>query len=371
MLRQLVLGQFRNYEQAEVAFEPGLNVLLGPNGQGKTNILEAVHYLAFLRSFRTRQIRELIRFGADGFQVHGRFSRGAAGEDRLSVSFGQDRRLFLNRAPLEKASDFINHFFCVAFIPEDIELVKGPAAERRRFLDMLTGQLDRTHLHALHAYNHALKSRNALLRQFRRFDEASLDAYDRLLACHGTAVLLNRRTTVERLAACPGEGARRLVNGALDYGYLPGLPKECPLSDGGSPAAAALEGAYMDMLVRNRPRDMRDGMTGWGPHRDDVEIRLDGRPLAAYGSEGQCRASSLWLRVAATRILQETAPAVGTGLVLLVDDVLGELDGNRRAAFWEQISGATQILFTCTAVPPEAEPVSVRTLRVSAGSIAP
>jgi DNA replication and repair protein RecF len=384
VLRQLTLEQFRNYEHADIAFQPGLTVLLGPNGQGKTNILEAVHYLAFLRSFRTRQIRELIHFGADGFQLQGRLSGGGSGqleEDRLSVSFGRERRLSRNRAPLEKASEFINQFFCVAFIPEDIELIKGPASERRRFLDMLTGQLDRGYLRDLHAYNHALKSRNAILRHFRQFDAASLDAYDRLLARHGTAVILHRRRTTALLAGCPEAASAALVNGRIGYDYQPGLPKpdssaalagRLEVADGGLTDNGVLEAAYFDMLVQNRPRDMREAVTLWGPHRDDLEVRLNGHALSAYGSEGQCRAAALWLRVAAARILRESAPAAaGTGLVLLVDDVLGELDGNRRAAFWDQIRGATQILFTCTALPPETEVVPAQCLHVAAGTVAP
>ena len=318
-LRSLILKQFRNYGHAELEFKPGLTVLLGPNGQGKTNILEAVHYLAFLRSFRTRQIKELIRFGADGFQLQAGLAAAVAesGADRLSVTFGRDRRLFLNGAPMDKGSEFINQFFCVAFIPEDIELVKGPAAERRRWLDMLTGQLDRSHLRDLHAYNHALKSRNAILRQFGKFDAGSLDAYDQLLARHGAAVIQNRRQTVGRLASCALADSAVLVNGTLEYEYLPGLPKSDPSASaddhpaaGGDDAPSAIQGrklqeAYLEMLVQNRSRDLRDGVTVWGPHRDELVIRLSGRLLSAYGSEGQCRASALWLRVASARILRE------------------------------------------------------------------
>ena len=369
-LRRLVLEQFRNYSRAEIAFQPGMTVLLGPNGQGKTNILEAVHYLAFLRSFRTRQIRELVRFGADSFQLQASLDSGfsdRAGEE-LTVNFGRDRRLFRNRAPMEKASEFINQFFCVAFIPEDIELIRGPAAERRRFLDMLASQLDRSYLHDLHMYNHALKSRNSILKQYARFDEASITAYDQLLARHGAVVIQKRRETVELLtAATAGADSALLVNGEVAYEYLPGVPKETRLSNNFQ--ISATKEAYLEMLAQNRQRDMRDRVTTWGPHRDDMVVRLNGHELAAYGSEGQCRASALWMRVAATRILRHHAQAPGTALVLLVDDVLGELDETRRAAFWEQLRGATQILFTCTAIPPSLANNVTQLLHVAAGEV--
>lgn len=366
-LRRLALEQFRNYERAEIVFQPGLTVLLGPNGQGKTNILEAVHYLAFLRSFRTRQIKELVRFDAAGFQLQANLDAGVSGRssDQLAVSFGRERRLFRNRAPMDKASEFINQFFCVVFVPEDIELIRGPAAERRRFLDMLTGQLDRSYLRDLHAYNLALKSRNMILKQFRQFDEGSIAAYDQLLARHGAAVIGKRRQTVEWLTACSGADSACMVNGQLDYEYLPGLPKEYCLQ------MHDLQEAYLEMLAQNRARDMRDRVTTWGPHRDELLVRLNGHALSAYGSEGQCRASALWLRIAATRLLREKAAAPGTALVLLVDDVLGELDEMRRAAFWDQIQGATQILFTCTAIPPSLAGKATQCLHVAAGTVVP
>ena len=366
-LRRLALEKFRSYERAEVTFQPGLTVLLGPNGQGKTNLLEAVHYLAFLRSFRTRQIKELVRFGAAGFQLQANLAAGVAGRsgEQLAVSFGRERRLFRNRAPMDKASEFINQFFCVVFVPEDIELIRGPAADRRRFLDMLTGQLDRSYLRDLHAYNLALKSRNTILKQFRQFDEGSIAAYDQLLARHGTAVISKRRQTVELLTACSGADSARMVNGQLTYEYLPGLPKEP-----GTPPSDRQE-AYVEMLAHHRSRDLRDRVTTWGPHRDELLVRLNGHALAAYGSEGQCRAAALWLRVAATRILRETAAAPGTALILLVDDVLGELDEARRAAFWEQIGDAHQILFTCTAIPPALAGKVTQCLHVADGAVVP
>jgi len=366
-LRRLALEQFRNYERAEITFQPGLTVLLGPNGQGKTNILEAVHYLAFLRSFRTRQIKELVRFGADGFQLQAKLDSGTARHvgDQLAVSFGRERRLFRNRAPMDKASEFINQFFCVVFVPEDIELIRGPAADRRRFLDMLTGQLDRAYLRDLQAYNLALKSRNIILKQFRQFDEGSIAAYDQLLARHGAAVIMKRRQTVALLTACSGTDSTCMVNGQLDYEYLPGLPKDYCLQ------TSDCQGAYLEMLAQNRARDMRDRVTTWGPHRDDLLVNLNGHALAAYGSEGQCRASALWLRLAATRLLREQAVEPGTALVLLVDDVLGELDETRRAAFWDQIQGATQILFTCTAIPPSLAGKVTQCLHVADGAVVP
>ncbi|MFA4944304.1 MAG: DNA replication and repair protein RecF [Lentisphaeria bacterium] len=376
VLQRLELERFRNHGQTHLEFAPGLNLFTGRNGQGKTNILEAIHYLAILRSFRARQLRELVQWGAEGFRLAAMLSPVADGLPplRLAAAFGKERALAVNGAPIARGSEFIHRFLCVAFIPEDIALVRGPSADRRRFLDILVSQLDPTYLHHLHRFHVALKSRNSLLRSPHPGDRSSRQAWDRLLLETGAEVICRRQQLLPRLEKqLQLEAASFFRNDpaapAMGLRYEPGTPRlaaataadrggECP------PALVLLR--LEEALAANSGRDEREGMTTWGPQRDDLGLLLANRPLEAYGSEGQCRAMALLLRLAAAKLLHGERK----GLALLVDDVLGELDQTRRAAFWELLPADAQIFFTCTEPPPEAARRAARQFQVTAGTVA-
>lgn len=362
ILTRLGLRRFRNYASLTLDCAPGLNLLVGSNGQGKTNLLEAVHVLAFLRSFRTRQVQELVQWSQDVFDLDGTLAGPSGRNWTLQVRHGRERLLLVNGVAVARASEFINRFHCVAFIPEDIGLAKGPAAERRRFLDMLAGQLDARHLHHLHILAQALKNRNAALRQPQRFNRESRAPYDELIAEHGAAVADARARLVADLQARCSEPGRLLLEASLTLRYRPGFawdPDREP-DAGRARLAAALAGSLA--------RDERERVTTLGPQRDDVDLELAGHPLSLYGSEGQCRAAALVLRLAAVECLRN-GPDGDHGLVLLVDDVLGELDAYRRDGFWRRIRGEAQIFLTCTAVPPELHGEPRALVEVTAGTL--
>lgn len=370
VIERLRLRSFRNYRQLDVAFEPGLNILTGSNGQGKTNLLEALHFLAFLRSFRTRQIRDLIQVDSDQFLVSGQVS-GNSADQVMSVQYGQQRQLLQDGISLDKASEFINSFLCVPFLPEDIDLAKGPATSRRRYLDMLIGQMDRTYLVALHIFLQTLKARNAILRSLSRYGSRSLEAFTAPLVEHGTRVVMARISCMARLAPRVAALSREFFadKHQVRLEYRPGFPRESALARKEFRDQAELAAGFQQLLRANAARDERDGMTLYGPQRDDVDIFLDDHPLLSFGSEGQCRLTAVLLRLASLTLLTETRQNAAPGPVLLIDDVFGELDAAKRRSFWASVTGVPQIFLTCTELPAELESWPATLFQVQEGTL--
>ena len=355
VIKRLRLRSFRNYRDLDVVLEPGLNIFCGSNGQGKTNLLEALHFLAFLRSFRTRQIRDLIQVDADQFMVSGRLS-GSVADQTLSVQHGQQRQLLQDGISLDKASEFINRFLCVPFLPEDIDLAKGAATSRRRYLDMLIGQMDRGYLVALHTFLQTLKARNTILRSLSRYGSRSLDAFTTPLVEHGTRVVMARISCMARLAPRVAALSREFFadKHQLRLEYRPGFPRDSALARKEFRDETELAAGFQQLLRANAARDEREGLTLYGPQRDDVDIFLDDHPLISFGSEGQCRLTAVLLRLASLALLTESKGTVAApGPVLLIDDVFGELDAGTRRNFWASVTGVPQIFLTCTERPTE------------------
>lgn len=329
-LSQLALHDFRAYESTRIPLEPGVNVLVGGNGAGKTTVLEAVHFLCLLRSFRTTQTRQLIRWGCDGFSITGRIP---ATEAVLGVRHGKRRELRLNGAGVSRASDFVRQFFCVPFLPSDQALIRGPGAGRRRFLDVLLCQLSCQYLQQLQVYGAALRQRNALLRAGNR-DTRMYEVYERQLSQAGAAICSARAEFVANFAPLVDSRADCLrIDAETELRYRTRFSES--------------EEALYQALVDARPRDQVRGTTQIGPHRDDVLFLRDGRSLADYGSEGQCRATALALRMASTDCLLKDR-TTGQPVVLLIDDVTGDLDAARQEAFLELVRGADQALVATT-----------------------
>jgi len=364
----LRLQQFRNYTSLEAEFTPGLNLIVGANGQGKTNLLESVCYLALLRSFRSRQINSLRQWGADSFSVFGRIDHPGGGAINLAVTYGERRQLRAGGQPVEKASEFINRFLCVPFVPEDIELAKGAAGVRRRFLDIVLSQTEPLYLHHLQRYTAALRSRNIVLREPAKYASSSLSAYDTLLVRHGGAIVASRRSFATELDASLESISRDLLGGVR-------LSVKLSCNVLGSTGADvldpnALEGAFEEALGRSLERDRDEGCTRCGPHRDDLILSLDGRALGLFGSEGQCRLASLALRLASLAGIRRTS-GNGRAVILLVDDVVGELDARGRGAFFDAFQQGDQTFVAATSAPPELSGRIAGSYRVESGRLAP
>lgn len=359
-LTRLAVRDFRNHERAELALGPRLTVLVGSNGAGKTNLLEALYFGCVGRSCRTTNEREVVRAGQSLARttVEGEDS---GGRHVIDVGFtpGEPKHARVDGARIERPADAPVRPLVSVFLPERLELVKGPPSPRRAHLDRLLTALWPSRGGARVAYGRALAQRNVLLGRVRagRSDPASLDAWDAELARHGTELMAHRREASELLAAPFAARASDL-----------GLPEEVELRYRPRSSSADTEGLLAELRER-RSSDLERGFTAHGPHRDDLELRHGGRALRTYGSQGQQRVALLALLFAERDVLGDR----GLTLVMLLDDVMSELDHERRRRLSELVLDGGQALITATElehVPGHGEE-GVALARVEDGSVVP
>ncbi len=353
MLQRLLLDHFRNYDRQEIRFSPGVNCLIGQNGMGKTNVLEAIYYLSLLRSFRTNRNDNLMQFGANAFTLFGEVIDAQGGLTRLGVvnSGVHDhlvsRQLQVNGTPVKRTSEFISRLLCTAFIPEDIEVIKGAPALRRRFLNIALCTTSPDYLNALQRFTTALHARNAMLKQPGKYPRATVTAYDHVLVESGITLELHRSQcadalngALERLSQDFFPDGRRLnVNFISGCGFLAG-----PVTQ----EAEALRQAFRETLERSYDNDCRGGATRYGPQRSDLACLIDQRVSANFGSEGECRAYAIALKLALLDLMRERR---GNEVTMIVDDVIGELDACRREIFLRHLATSGQVIFAGTALP--------------------
>ncbi len=362
-LTHLGLRRFRNFPRLSLDLGPGSSLLSGDNGNGKSNLLEALYMLAVAKSPRAGSDRDLVGFGpahgedadAPG-QLHTAVSavvrRGDA-EVRISIDLlgpdpdapgarepaGLQKVIRVNGAP-RRAAELVGEFNAVLFSAQDLELVYGPPAQRRRYLDVLISQHDREYLRALQRYQRALTQRNHLLRAIGagRSAPAELAPWDERLAQDGGYVAAARMASMEALGGHSASEFDRLSAGSLELAasYRPSFACEAGAP---GPAAEALAAA----LAEGAGRDAARGHTGVGPHRDDVRIEIGGSDAARFASRGQARTAVLALKLAEARYLSE---ARGEAPVVLLDDVLSELDPGRRELVLGRVSRYDQCLIT-------------------------
>jgi DNA replication and repair protein RecF len=331
-LARVRLRDFRNYARLDAGFAPGLHVLLGDNAQGKTNLLEAIYLLSTLRSFRGVGGAHLVRQGQKGYFV-GAGVVGPAEHDIKIYWSAQERNLRLDGHPVRRLTDYFGTFRAVVFCSEDLQLVKGSSRVRRRFLDLLLAQTQPGYLPALQRYTQALRSRNALLRQ-RSSDATALESFSRELVQHGNELIAQRRRLLPQISPLARLAYRRIAHDAeeLVLDYQPSVRQD-----------------FAAELARSRGREAAVRLTIVGPHRDDLGLRLDDRPVASFASEGQKRTLAIALKMAQAEYLTGIH---GSPPVLLIDDVMGELDAKRRSGFLPLLSGVRQgrgqVFMTCT-----------------------
>jgi DNA replication and repair protein RecF len=353
VLRSLALRDFRNLARLDLAFPaPGV-AIVGENGQGKTNLLEAIYYLHLLRSVRGARDVDVVRFGAPGFHITARADGGANHE--LAAGFerqGRRKRVKLDGAEPQRLSDALGALPCVLFSPADVELVAGAPAARRRYLDILLALSSRPYLAALQRYRHALAQRNAALRDAVRSGSARAEqriaVWEAPLAEHG-AVLWRERVRWAANAGARFAAMCASIGEQAPVGMRYATALE-PASDERPDIAAALAAA----LEQKRALDVRRGLTHAGPHRDDLTLTLDGRELRAFGSAGQQRTAAIALRLLEAETLRER---LGAAPILLLDDPFAELDVRRSARILDLLAehGMGQTLLTVpreTDIPP-------------------
>ncbi len=358
----LRLSHFRNYESLEVGFHPQLNLFLGSNAQGKTNILEALYCLSTTRSFRAAVDEEMVRFGQEEGAIEGHLHREEGQETiRLELRKGKSKALIVNGKKQKKLSSLLGRMPAVVFSPDDLFLVKGGPGLRRRYLDVTILQMDQGYLAHLQQYERTLKQRNSLLRQRAPGTEGQLAVWDLPLARHGAAVMAKRKQVAEHLTDFAGEALRDLTGGAEEFEvrYEPQVAFE--------PKEEALSQRILDALGKARREEMARGVTVVGPHRDDLGLWVNGQPLRKFGSQGQQRTGALALKLAQLSLLSE---GCHTNPLVLFDDVMAELDEKRQAFFLNRLQQGGQAFLTGTSANDfAAASKGARIFRVEAGAV--
>jgi DNA replication and repair protein RecF len=365
-VRQVRLTDFRSYEHVVLDLDPGVTVLLGANGQGKTNVIEAVGYASLLASHRVATDAPLVRWGAERAVV----GIDAMIDDRstlieLEINPGRANRARLNRSPVPRPREIVGLVRTVLFAPEDLGLVKGDPGERRRLLDDLLVQ--RTpRLHGVRAeFDRVLKQRNALLKAWAGGDRSArdtLDVWDDQYVAAAAELTAARGALLERLTPLAVEAYRGISGGgAGDLGLAYAASCGDRLGHDRDEWAAFIGAALAD---RRREEQAR-GLTLVGPHRDDVRITLGPAPAKGFASHGESWSIALALRIAALELMR----LEGDDPVLILDDVFAELDSARRAAVVAQVLQATQTLITAAVEADVPTGLAQRTVRVTRGSV--
>jgi DNA replication and repair protein RecF len=343
-VRHLSLRDFRSYEELELDFSPGLTAVVGENGNGKTNLIESIGFMARLASFRGAPNDALIRVGADQLVVR---SDIVAGEREVLIEVELPRqgrlRAQVNKQKLVRRGDLAEVLTTTVFSPDDLEIVKGGPAGRRDYLDDLLIDLHPKNDAACADFAKVLKQRNALLKQMggRRSLEAevTLDVWDQRLADLGERMAVLRSKLVDQLLPLVAESYVTVAG--PEAGGDVGLAYQAPWRDAGLAAA----------LAASRDDDIRRGVSTVGPHRDDLDVTIASMPVRTHASQGEQRSMVLALRLGAHRLV---TLARGEAPVLLLDDVFSELDDRRSVALLESLPDGQKILTTATGLPPRA-----------------
>lgn len=341
-LTELNLHHFRNYNEAQVEFSPQINVLIGENAQGKTNLLESIYVLAMTRSHRTNNDRELIEFGKDAAQIKGTVQR-ELGSLKLELDIGKHgKKAKANHLEKARLSEYLGQLNVILFAPEDLALVKGAPTVRRRFIDMEFGQVSPKYLHDLTQYRDILKQRNRYLKQLQSHeaqDQLYLEVLSEQLAAVGGAIISQRVKFLSELEGYAQELHQSITQGRenLTFEYSSAVKDASTLTE------VELSEALMDLYRQNQSKEIFQGTTLYGPHRDDVRFLINHKNVQTYGSQGQQRTTALSVKLAEIDLMKNQT---GEYPILLLDDVLSELDGARQTHLLKTIQDKIQTFLT-------------------------
>ena len=388
LVKHLTLTDFRNYQQADIALNPGVTLFVGRNGQGKTNLVEAVRYLATLNSHRVAGYLPLIRQDQTSAIVRALASH--AGRDALievELNRSSANRARINKANPTKTRDILGYINCVVFAPEDLDIIKKDPSNRRAFIDELVVQVSPRFAGVYSDYERVLKQRNTLLRTARQTGSratalSTLDAWDAQLVGYGTEIIVARMQLIERLRplltqayqaiAETNNEPRILVRSSLfasaasatfessddesDLGLLETSDRE------------AIQEAFKTKLSEIRPRELERGITLIGPHRDDLLLMLGTLPAKGYASHGECWSFALGLRLASIDLLRNETQSGDP--ILILDDVFAELDSGRRARLAQLVANNEQVLITAAVAEDVPDTLFATTFHVKHGTVA-
>lgn len=353
-LKQLYARNFRNIDEVQIDFIDGVNELIGDNAQGKTSLLEALFLCITASSFRSLHLKELIRHTQEGFFVEACFEKAGV-MHQIGISYdGEKRRVFLNRAPCDTPSVLLGLMPGVACTPDDIALVKGQPSTRRRFLDLMIAQIDPVFVHHLSRFMRALKQRNVLLKQK---EIGSISCWEEELSRSSAYISLQRRKAVETLSVSASSffHAFSTENAVLELAYSSSM-RACSDLD-------AYRLAYLQEYERKRAHEVQLGITLVGPHRDDLQIMINGKSARDFASVGQSALVAAALRLAEWHYLKQQTHS---SPLMIVDDFGSSLDSTRRKMLFTELTKLGQ-LFLSSHASVQPHHAQVNTLYIKDG----
>lgn len=331
-IKTIKLKNFRNYNYQIIELNKGVNIFIGDNAQGKTNILESVFLCSMGKSFRAKKDRELVSLGKEEALIEIEYEKSDR-NGRIAFCISDKKDIFLNDIKIKKLSELLGNINIVMFSPDDIEILKEGPIKRRRFLNMMISQLRPNYTYVYNLYNKVLEQRNNYLRQIRLEgkDENFLDIWDEKLAEYGEIIYKYRNEFIIKIKEKIGDIHRKITEDdeKIDIEYISDF---------------YIKEKYLKKLKENRKKDIQKGYTTTGIHRDDFEIYINDKKVNIYGSQGQHRTAMLSLKLAELYVIYDD---IGEYPILLLDDFMSELDEKRRRNFVKNITEA-QVLITGT-----------------------
>lgn len=336
-VKSLHLVNYRNYKNIALSLGKNVNVFIGDNAQGKTNILEAIFYSGFSKSHRTNKDRELIMWDADRAFISVDVGKSRL-DKRIDINLFKDgkKSISVNSVKISRIGELIGVFNVIMFSPEDLKIAKESPGVRRRFLDMEISQLNSHYYHNLVQYNKVMVQRNTVLKKAYN-DESILDIYDEQLCKYGEYIIKQRKKYIDKLNEYGNDIHKEITSNKeeVKFKYISSIKSEDDIFNN-----------MLTMLKKNRSKDIDRRNTSIGPHRDDFSIFINDVDAKSYASQGQQRTAVLTIKFASLKIIKEIT---GEYPVLLLDDVLSELDFNRKRFILSSI-GDIQTIITCTGI---------------------
>lgn len=331
-INKIKLTNFRNYDEQEIDLGKNINIFYGDNAQGKTNIIEAIFLCSIGKSFRTNKESELIKFNKDIASVYIEYEKSDR-DGKIKIDLNNKKSIYTNGIKIKKLSELLGNINTVIFTPDDINILRDGPQKRRRFLDIMIGQLRPNYIHLLNMYNKTLEQRNNYLKQIKENNksEEMLDIWDEKLAEYGEKIYIYRNEFIEKIKNKINKIHKNITNEKeeIKVEYI---------------SNCANKEEYIELLKLRRKLDITKGFTTKGIHRDDFFIYINNQLVNVYGSQGQNRTVVLSLKISELQVIYDE---IGEYPILLLDDFMSELDEKRRKNFLENIEN-TQVIITCT-----------------------
>lgn len=350
-LKSLELHNFRNYADLVVEFGSGINVLLGENAQGKTNLLESIYFLALTRSHRTNSDRDLISWKTKAARVSGSVQKEHTVTPLEINLSSKGKNAKVNHLEQSRLSQYVGQLNVILFAPEDLSIVKGSPAVRRKFIDMEFGQMSSKYLYNSAQYRSVLKQRNQYIKQLQfnpKGDQVYLDVLSDQLAAHGAEIIFQRIQFLKKLEKWSQEVHKEISQGKekLSFQYV------SPISSDQADTTEKIYAALQALFQKQREKELQQGKTLVGPHLDDVRFMVNDKNVSTFGSQGQQRTTALSVKLAEIDLMKEET---GEYPVLLLDDVLSELDDSRQTHLLTAIQNKVQTFITTTSLSGVAQ----------------